>query len=274
MKAIRAWLAVAGACCAAAAGAEPPPLWELGLGGYGLSLPAYRGTTERQNYLVPFPYLQYRGERLRWDRDGGRLRVLGAERARLDLSLAASPPADTEGDSPRAGMPDLDPTVELGLQLEVLLAGSGNRQSWTLVLPVRKVTAIDSDRLRGVGWVFSPYLQYEHRGQWKTTVSAGPLFATEPYHDYFYQVDPTHAAPGRPIYNAQGGYSGSRVTVGVSRRLGRYWVGAFARYDHLGGATFADSPLVETDHALMFGAGIAWIFAESSRPGVRTAQDW
>lgn len=171
MKAIRALLAVAGGYCAAAAGAEPPPLWELGLGGYGLSLPAYRGAIERQNYLVPFPYLQYRGERLRWDRDGGRLRVLGAQRARLDLSLAASPPADTEGDSPRAGMPDLDPTVELGLQLELLLARGDNRQSWALVLPVRKVTAIDSDRLHAVGWVFSPYLQYEHRGQWKTPAS-------------------------------------------------------------------------------------------------------
>lgn len=254
---------------------KPLPLWELGIGAYGLSLPAYRGAEQRQAYLLPFPYLQYRGDRLRWDREGGRLRVLGAGRARLDFSLGASPPSDTDTDGPRRGMPDLDPTVELGLQLELLLRDDPTgRHIWTAVAPVRKVIAVQTDGLESLGWIFTPYLQYQHRGRWKTTVSAGPIFATEPYHDYFYQVDANHVTPARPMYDAEAGYSGSRVTLGVSRRVGRYWIGAFARYDYLGGAAFADSPLVETDHSLMFGAGVAWVFAQSKRPAVKPATAW
>ena len=254
---------------------KPLPLWELGIGAYGLSLPAYRGAEQRQTYLLPFPYLQYRGDRFRWDREGGRLRVLGARRARLDFSLGASPPSDTDTNGPRRGMPDLDPTAELGLQLELLLHNDpAGGHIWTMALPVRKVVAVQPDKLESLGWIFTPYLQYEHRGRWKTTVSAGPIFATEAYHDYFYQVDANHATPARPMYDAEPGYSGSRITLGVSRRVGRYWIGAFARYDHLGGAVFADSPLVETDHSLMFGAGVAWVFAQSKRPAVRPTTAW
>lgn len=261
--------------CNNVAGAdEPLPLWELGVGLYGLSLPAYRGSEQREAYLLPFPYLQYRGERLRWDREGGRLRVLGAHRARLDLSLAASPPSDNEHDGPRQGMPDLDPTVELGLQLELLLHQDPlGRHTWTLSSPLRKAVALDGRHVQSLGWVWAPYMEYEHRGTWKTTVSVGPMFASEPYHAYFYQVHPTQVASGRPAYDAEAGYSGSRLTVGVSRRLGRYWLGAFARYDNLSGATFADSPLVETEHSLMIGAGVAWVFAES-RTAARGTPTW
>lgn len=268
-----AWVSVL--LCATAIADEAPPRWELGIGAYGLSLPAYRGAEQRQEHLLPLPYIQYRGERLRWSRDGGRLRLLGADRARLELSLGASPPSDTDGDSPRRGMPDLDPTVELGAQLEVLLHQSEERRShWVLAFPVRKVVAIGSGGLESAGWVFSPYVQYQRSGVWKTTIAAGPLFGSEGYHDYFYQVNPAFATATRPVYDADAGYSGSRVTVGVSRRMGNYWIGAFARYDYLGGARFDDSPLVETDHSLMVGAGIAWIFAESKARGAPAREPW
>lgn len=274
MKSNRLYL-VTGLMLYGVAAAEPAPLWELGVGGYGLSLPDYRGAEDRQWYVLPFPYLQYRGEHLRWDRDGGRLRMLGGRRARLDLSLGASPPSETGDSGPRRGMADLDPTVELGLQLEVLLHQDPTRRAtWSFALPVRKVLAIQSDGLDSLGWVVTPYLQYEHRGRWKTNVSFGPLFATEPYHDYFYQVDATQVTSMRAAYDARAGYSGSRLTIGVSRRVGSYWLGAFLRYDYLGGATFVDSPLVETDHSLMFGAGVAYVFAQSKRPAVSGGADW
>ncbi len=251
---------------ASAAADEPLPLWELGVGAYALSVPAYRGSEQRQSYLLPWPYLQYRGDRLRWDREGGRLRVLGGAHARLDLSLAASPPSDNDPASPRRGMPDLDPTLEFGPQLQILLGQDfSGRDTWTLSLPLRKVVVVDHAKLRSAGWMFAPYVQYEHRDRWNTTVSAGPMFATQPYHDYFYQVDNAYTGVNRPAYDAQAGYSGSRITLGFSRRVNRYWIGAFARYDYLGGATFVDSPLVTTDHSFMFGAGVAWIFTESKR---------
>jgi hypothetical protein len=45
--------------------------------------------------------------------------------------------------------------------------------------------------------------------------------------------------------------------------LGHFWFGAFARYDEPSGAVFANSPLMRTDHSVMAGFGLAWVFAES-----------
>jgi len=95
-------------------------------------------------------------------------------------------------------------------------------------------------------------------------LAIGPLFATEKYHDYYYEVAPRFAIPGvRPAYNARGGYSGSNLILSVTKRFGRIWLGAFVRYDELSGAVFANSPLMRTDHSVMAGIGLAWVFAES-----------
>jgi len=46
------------------------PRWELGLGLAGLSIPDYRGSDEQRGYLLPLPYVQYRGEIFQIDREG------------------------------------------------------------------------------------------------------------------------------------------------------------------------------------------------------------
>ncbi len=89
------------------------------------------------------------------------------------------------------------------------------------------------------------------------------MYASEDYHDYYYEVQPAYATAARPAYDARAGYSGSRLTLTASRRYPRFWVGAFARYDSLSGAVFADSPLVKKQDSFMAGVGIAWILAES-----------
>ena len=100
-------------------------------------------------------------------------------------------------------------------------------------------------------------------GGWNFGVAAGLLYATERFHDYYYEVAPAYVTGTRPAFDARGGYSGSRVTLALSKRFQRVWVGAFARYDNLTGARFEDSPLVRSDHAFMAGLSVAWIFAES-----------
>ena len=52
------------------AAAAELPLWELGLGVAGLSLPHYRGAEKSGRWLLPTPYAVYRGEVLRANRDG------------------------------------------------------------------------------------------------------------------------------------------------------------------------------------------------------------
>ena len=90
------------------------------------------------------------------------------------------------------------------------------------------------------------------------------MYASEDFHDYYYEVPPEFATATRPAYNADGGYSGARTTLTLSKRFKEYWVGAFARYDSLRGATFEDSPLVRTNHSFMAGIAVSWIFATSA----------
>ena len=56
----------------ATAHAELRPEWEFGLGASAFTLPDYRGSDESRGYVLPFPYVIYRGERVRVDRQGMR----------------------------------------------------------------------------------------------------------------------------------------------------------------------------------------------------------
>ena len=50
--------------------ADELPRWEVGLGAVGLSIPDYRGSDQQRGYLLPLPYVQYRGDIFRIDREG------------------------------------------------------------------------------------------------------------------------------------------------------------------------------------------------------------
>lgn len=245
------------------------PRWELGLGLGGLVLPDYRGSDEQHSYLLLLPYVQYRGEIFQIDREGAHGKLFASDRVRLELSVSAGPPASSDDNVARRDMPDIDPAVEIGPSLEILLARDAVRQSaWLVRLPWRAVFATDFRHVDEIGWVFAPSLNYETRNNsgWGLGVTAGPLYASEKYHDYYYEVPSAFATTTRPAYDASGGYSGSRLTFTASRRFPDFWVGAFARYDRLSGAAFEDSPLVKKKSSFMAGVGIAWVLAEAKRP--------
>lgn len=64
---------------------------------------------------------------------------------------------------------------------------------------------------------------------------------------------------------ADGGYGGAWLLAGASRYLSRnIWMGGFVHYRNLSGASFADSPLVETPHAFIAGFVVAYLFARSN----------
>ncbi|MEK8089353.1 MipA/OmpV family protein [Thermithiobacillus plumbiphilus] len=251
--------------------AEPAlPRWELGLGTAVLNTPDYRGADQGQTYVLPLPYVIYRGEVLRVSRGGVKGTLFRSQRLHLDMSLNASTPVESEGNEARRGMPDLDPSFELGPSLQVVLRKtSGPLPGMSLRLPVRGVLAVARDfgRAEYVGWVAAPDLslnwQGEGRRPWRAGMTLGPLFGDRSYHDYYYSVDPAFATADRPAYQARAGYSGMRLAGAVTRRLDKIWAGAFFRYDDLSGVVFEDSPLLREKHALMTGFGIAWVFAES-----------
>jgi outer membrane protein len=250
--------------------AEELPLWEAGLGVAGLTLPDYRGSDQQRLYVLPLPYLVYRGDFLRLDSNGLSGLLFHSERVRLHISADAGVPVKSSKDTARMGMPDLDPTVQIGPSLEVSLFKDTNSGCVVqFCLPVRAVIATDLSRWNGIGFVVNPQLTLDLRNigpskGWNFGLAVGPLFATEAYHDYYYEVAPRFAVPGvRPAYEARDGYSGSLLFLTVTKRFGHIWLGAFARYDELSGAVFANSPLMRTEHSVMAGLGVAWVIAES-----------
>lgn len=258
-------------CVTGVSSAEEKPLWELGFGFFLLTSPDYRGSDESRSYLLPFPYIVYRGDVIKISRSGIYSRLFETVRVNLDLSADGSVPTDSSKNLARQGMPDLDATFEIGPSLEICLWRSctGDRKL-QFRLPVRAVFSTDFGSIESRGGSAHPNLNFDMtnigpgRG-WNFGVAAGPLYATERYHDYYYEVAPLYVTGTRPAYDARGGYSGSRVTLALSKRFQRVWVGAFARYDSLNGAKFEDSPLVRSDHAFMAGLSVAWVFAESER---------
>jgi outer membrane scaffolding protein for murein synthesis (MipA/OmpV family) len=251
--------------------AEQRPLWELGLGVTGLHLPDYRGADQGRGYVFPLPYAVYRGERFKVDREGIRGIFFDLDRVELNVSVFGTPPVDSGDNRAREGMPDLDATLEAGPVLEVTLARD-RKIDYTyrlrFRLPARAAFATDVVHWRYIGWVFYPHLELDLRpeflgGRWNAGFSAGPLYATRQFNDYFYSVAPQFATPDRPAYQAPGGYSGWTGFATISRRFDKFWVGAYVRYDTLGGATFESSPLVKRDYAVSAGVGIAWVLAES-----------
>jgi outer membrane scaffolding protein for murein synthesis (MipA/OmpV family) len=248
--------------------ARSEPLWELGLGVAAVRFDDYRGSDQTNVYLLPLPFVAYRGRFLRADRDGARAVLFAGYRMVVDLSLGASVPNRSSGNVARQGMPDLAATVEIGPSLNVELWQSSKRDlKLELRLPVREAITFERSP-RTVGATFSPNLNLDVRdfaGQWNLGFLAGPLFAVQRYHEYFYSVSPQFATDTRPAYSAPGGYAGWRATTAFSRRIGNAWLGGFLRYDDLHGAAFAPSPLVRRENTITAGFGISWIFATSSQ---------
>lgn len=254
---------------ATGARAEQLPLWEAGAGVTLLSFPDYRGSNERHQWVLPFPYVVYRGEFLKADERRVRGLFFKTERVELDVSVNGTVPVKSSENEARRGMPDIDPILEIGPSLNLHLFQSGDRkEKLELRLPVRAAIASDFSRVDFTGWVFQPNLNLDVRDPlaqegWNFGVLAGPMFSSRRYHRYFYAVDSAFAIPGRPAYNPGGGYAGTQLIVALSKRYRDLWVGGFARWDALNHAAFGGSPLVKTNQYLAGGVAVAWVFRES-----------
>ena len=260
---------VAGGMASAAIAAEEKPLWEAGMGVATVSFPAYRGSDQSQAFVLPTPYFVYRGEFLKADKDGVRAELLDADRVKVTLSGALSPPAYSRDIHVREGMPDLRANFEVGPQLNLTLWESDNRrQELKLLLPLRAAFTLERNP-KSIGWVFHPKANIDFGGipgltGWNAGMQVGPLFGDRKQHQYFYGVDAANATAVRPAYQAKAGFAGMQYILGISKRYDKTWVGAFLRYDSLRGATFADSPLVRTRNYVAGGVAVSWILGESA----------
>ncbi|MFK8079775.1 MAG: MipA/OmpV family protein [Granulosicoccus sp.] len=248
------------------------PRWELGLaGGYfsGFDYPASSDANER---AIALPFFVYRTPLLKLG-DGGLSAVaVQNPRFKLDLSIGGSLNASSEGNSARQDMPDLDFLFEVGPQLQVELfdrplASGARLQGWFS----SELRAVFSTDFRGVdtqGVVADAGIGVDVADIANTGITLitglDVSFATEPLHDYFYQVDPEFVTDTRPLYDASGGYLETTLVVGLFvKPLPQVSVFAGVIQGFYDGAANQSSPLFDVTEQTRFALGIAWTIKTS-----------
>jgi outer membrane protein len=253
------------ALAAMPARAQQLPVFEAGIAGGGGWLPAYPASDQNRWRGLAVPYIIYRGSVFRADDNGLRARASLADGIELSVSASGGVNASSDDVTARQGMPDLEWLGELGPNLRFTLwRGEDEASPQRIVVdtPIRAVFSTDWSSVSFRGFTFAPDIAYEHMHFLspfaRLRVSAGVVFGTDRYADYFYDVAPQYARPDRPAYNAQAGYIGSRVSVSYRLPLNeRFSVVAGGRVENFSGATNADSPLFRNEWNFSVVAGFA-----------------
>ncbi len=236
---------------------EGLPLWELGLGLGAVHQSYYTGTKQSRVIWLPIPVPVYRGNVLKSDDDGIRAQLFKSDRAKLDLSMDFNAQLKSDDVDLREGMKDVGNIVEIGPSFEFLLR-KDEKSRLHLNMPLRASIEIGEAGVESRGFNFSPHLTY-HRDlafadkSWIAGVSLGPQFGNADYHDIYYGVGARYATQNRAAYKTDSGYSGSRLQLTMKSNNSKRFLLGFLRYENIDGATFDDSPLVETKNNLVVG---------------------
>lgn len=246
---------------------EQKPVWEAGIGGGYLSSFDYPGSKDPNTAQFALPFFIYRSEIFRVG-DGG-VGAVAVERPRLkvDISFGGALNAESEPDSVREGMPDLDLLFEFGPRLQYRLyekqgdADSRIRLDWDS--KIRAVVGTDFKGVRAQGFVFSTGLAFRQKAiigdKVDLVVNADITFGDQRYNDNFYTVTSDFANPQRASYKAKPGYVESRIFLGLGIRPTptlRIFTGV-ALFSFANSANEA-SPLFETDTSTQYAVGLAW----------------
>ncbi|MBR9791504.1 MAG: MipA/OmpV family protein [Gammaproteobacteria bacterium] len=247
---------------------ERLPLWEAGLGGGMIESPNYPASSERNFVALVLPYVIYRGDIFRvGGRGGARAVFLENDRLELDMSFGGAFAADSDDNTVREGMPELDYLVELGPQLiykikDFSFDGGGNSRL-NARLQARAVFSTDFGGFDARGFVFEPTLTYQQRGVFLPetgfSLALRTTWATEKLHDYFYEVTSEYATAVRPAYDAQSGYLGAELSAGLAFPViknVRGFLTTSVQFNR--GSANENSPLFEKDVTYSVGVGFVW----------------
>src|ERR1019366_868456 len=106
----------------------------------------------------------------------------------MDVSVNGSVPAKSKDSIVRQGMPDLNPTLEIGPSLNVHFYYSEDKKTnFDMRMPLRSVTATDFKHFQNAGWLFQLGLEQPtgilemleigcgNRAQWHSHIEVGLL---------------------------------------------------------------------------------------------------
>ena len=239
---------------------------EAGIGiGYA-HVPDYLGSDEAEDYVLPFPYIRYRSEKLNIDRNAIQGNLWHSGNWSLELSFGGAIRVESDKNKAREGMDDIDFIGEAGPALHYYFRGDRNNDNALfLILPLRSAVSTDFTSAEFRGATFNPTLRWR-RSYMMDRVEVRPQFsvelrsATAAYHDYFYGVEQKFATPQRQQYSAEKGFGGYGVSYSTALVWDHYLLAGFIRYVDVSGASFADSPLVRQNTNLFFGVAAAYLF--------------
>ncbi len=245
--------------------AQQLPVFEAGIAAGGGWLPAYPASDQNRWRGLVVPYVIYRGDLFRADDTGLRARTNLSQGIELSVSASAGFNGSSRDITAREGMPDLDWLGEIGPTLRFTLWRADDAAQPRRILldtPVRAVFSTDWSSVSFRGFTFAPDIAYEHVNFLspfaRLRLSAGVVFGTDRYTDYFYQVDPEFARPGRQAYESRAGYVGSRVSVSYRLPVNeRVSLVAGGRIENFSGAANAGSPLFRREWNASVVAGVA-----------------
>ena len=105
------------------------PLWELGLGVAAVRFPDYRGSDQTSTYVLPLPFVAYRGRFLRADRDGARAILFAGRRVWSTSACPRRCRTRARTTTPAAACPTCRPRSRSARTLNVELWQSADRAS-------------------------------------------------------------------------------------------------------------------------------------------------
>jgi outer membrane scaffolding protein for murein synthesis (MipA/OmpV family) len=239
--------------------------FEWGAGLLSLIGNHYRGSNQSKNWNFPVPYFSYKSDKLEAEPSYVRGIFYKNDYFSFKISLMLGLNVESEENTAREGMPQLDYTIEAGPMLIFYLWKSDdNKFRVNFEVPIRESFATNLRYLKPIGLIAIPYLNFIHnpkpsKWNWNSEFSISPMFASKSYHQYFYSIDKQYSTIERPEFEAQGGYSGIQATINLNKRIGNVAIIPVIRWDILNNAVFEKSPLVKTRRYVIFGMGLFWI---------------
>lgn len=248
------------------------PLWEAGIAGGGGYTADYPAASQNHSHGIAVPYVVYRGKTLRIGDGKGivRGRFISNEQLELDLSLSGSFSTESSDNDARQGMTDLDHLAEVGPRMQYTLAKFGNNSKFDVEIPVRAIFSSDFSSLHYRGFVSQPEIAFQQKNLLNTGIkfklSAGPIFASQDFMNYLYEVPGHYATSTRKAFSAEGGYLGSKVKVGFAKQLTpRMKLFGMAHVGYYGDAKNGESPLHVDDLNFNVGMGFVWSLWQSQK---------
>lgn len=231
-----------------------------GLGVGFISAPEYIGSSKRKNMTLPFPYIEYKSDKINIDRNKVFNDYFKHDDYKIELSMTGLLPV-TSKNSARQDMPDLDATIEFGPNF-IYHVFKKDEKFLNLEVPVRTVFSVDSGTFDYQGYVANINLHYQEYliKNIKLDITTGFVWGDESYHNFYYEVDQKYETVSREEYHSKSGYGGWQNSVGLTKKDDKFWYGAFVKYYNLTHVAYNQSPLVEKNSAFFYGFAVSYLF--------------